>query len=339
MPDPELRSHLLGAGAGEADMAGLDDTGLVGLAGDLRLAAGLDMTLAELSERCATTSVEAQQVYRALGLDATTLAGFGDGDVELLRLVLGDEVAIISEVADELLRVAGRSLRQLAEATVAAYVQDVENDPHRPERDLVGLAEMNAYASSLLVAFSRTLGTVFRHHMWVAVRNQRRGQQGVGTPALIRAGVGFVDLVGFTSMARAMPPDQLMALIEAFELQAFEVAAQHGGRVVKSIGDEVMITGPDHETVASMAKALVRDVTKVRGSLPRVGLSAGEVIFRLGDYFGPVVNTAARLADAAGPGEILTDIGKSASDDLALHPAGRRQLKGFDTPIEVWSVG
>jgi class 3 adenylate cyclase len=77
------------------------------------------------------------------------------------------------------------------------------------------------------------------------------------------------------------------------------------------------------------------------GTLPRGGLVFGEVLFRHGDYYGPVVNLAARLVDAAIPGEILVDssvVEASQDEGLCFDPAGRRLLKGFDDPVAVWSL-
>jgi adenylate cyclase len=338
MTDRGLRAHLATRGVAEAELIGLTDDAMIGLAGDLQLAKGLDLTVEELAARCSTTPDRVRAVYRTLGLDAEALAGFGEGDVKLLSLLVGSDATFVDVVADELLRVAGTSLRRMAEAVVAAYVQDIETETARGADDLVGLAELNEYASGLVVEFAETLGTMFRHHMWTAIRDQRSGQAGVTARDLIRVGIGFVDLVGFTSSARTMQPNELMALVEDFERRAFELAAQCGGRIVKSIGDEVMIAAPDHETVAAIATALVTGLGGDPTTRPRAGVSAGEVVFRLGDYYGPVVNVAARLAAVAEPGEILTDVNGRGSGRLTLRPAGRRELKGFDRPVEVWSV-
>jgi len=77
------------------------------------------------------------------------------------------------------------------------------------------------------------------------------------------------------------------------------------------------------------------------GTQPRGGLVFGEVLFRHGDYYGPVVNLAARLVDTAIPGEVLVDssVAEEAKDEsLSFEPAGRRQVKGFDAPVAVWSL-
>ena len=62
------------------------------------------------------------------------------------------------------------------------------------------------------------------------------------------------------------------------------------------------------------------------------------MLFRLGDYYGPVVNLASRLTAEAVPGEVLTDQSTDVGPDMALQPAGRRTLKGFAEPVTVWSV-
>ena len=339
MADPELVEELRRRGATEEQIADLGDSDLIGLSGDLSLAADMVLTLDELAERAGTTPDRARRMFHALGLEPDELAGFGEADVAAVQMIESDESGIVEQVADELLRVAGTSLRRLAEASVAVYVQDIENHVDRDRTDLLQLAEMNSLASQLLVEFSEALGAMFRHHMWVAVRHQRSTQRDVAAPQLARVAVGFVDLVGYTPISRTLGPGELTRYVDAFERRAFEVAHAHGGRVVKSIGDEVMFTAPELDAVAAIALELVTSFGDDPSTRPRGGISAGEVMFRLGDLYGPVVNTAARLVDAAAPGQVLTDLAAPAGDRTARTPEGRRDLKGFDRPVEVWSVG
>ena len=78
----------------------------------------------------------------------------------------------------------------------------------------------------------------------------------------------------------------------------------------------------------------------ISGIEPRGGVCFGDVIARHGDYYGKVVNLASRLAELAIPGEVLvdSDTAASASGSIAFRPAGYRLLKGFDNPIEVFSL-
>lgn len=90
-----------------------------------------------------------------------------------------------------------------------------------------------------------------------------------------------------------------------------------------------------------------REQTEIRdlvvGRSPgRGALAAGELLFRGGDYYGPIVNLAARLADLAVPHEVLVTpevATQAAVKGLRFEPAGKRMLKGFDDPALVLTVG
>jgi len=336
MAEPRLLAHLAQLGATDAQISDLDDDDLIGLAGDLQLGRGLPLTLDDVARQAGCERDEVRAIYEGLGLRVDDLAGFGDGDVALVSLVAHDTSGIIETVGTQILRVAGSALSRLAEATVAAYVQDVE---HRDDsRDLIAEADQNAFASTLVLVLGDMLPTVFRHHMWTSVRRQRVAQHGIADPEVVRMAVGFVDLVGFTSFARFASPAELIATIEDFERRAFETAHRLGGRIVKSIGDEVMIAASDARTVSAIARELIDTTGDDPSVAPRAGVSAGDVLFRLGDYYGPVVNLASRLTAEAVPGEVLTDQSTDVGADMALHPAGRRTLKGFAEPVRVWTV-
>ena len=324
-------------GVSDTVIEGHDDAELIGLAGDLQWTQDLSYTLEELSSSTGAGVEQIRSIFRLLGLDADELAGFDDDDAEMVALVISDTSGILDEIGAQLLRVAGAALNRIAEATVAAYVQDVE-EQLGDASDPVMLAEQNATASALGMALGKNLSTVFKHHMLTAIRRQRLAQRDVPSPELVRQAVGFVDLVGFTALSHAASPAELIATIEDFERHAFETASNLGGRVVKSIGDEVMIAGPDAATVAAIALHLVRHTDCDPSVAPRGGVSAGDVLFRLGDYYGPVVNLASRLVDEAIPGEVLTDQHTVDGSNLEVRPAGRRVLKGFPDPLTVWSI-
>ncbi len=129
----------------------------------------------------------------------------------------------------------------------------------------------------------------------------------MATPEIVRLAIGFVDLVGFTSLSRFASPAELIATIEGFERRAFETASRHGGRIVTSIADAAMIAASELAVVAAIALELIDRSGDDPSVAARGGVSAGDVLFRLGDYDGPVVNLAARLAAEAVPGELLTD--------------------------------
>jgi adenylate cyclase len=335
--DLDLLEHLVQLGASDAQVAGRSDAELIGLAGDLQLADGLDYDAVDLAREVGCSVEEVRSVYERLGLRVEELAGFGDGDVAFASLIVNDTSGIVDQVSTPLLRVAGTLLGRLADAVVAAYVQDVQTRIDEAN-DLVAMAEQNAVASMLAMRLADGLPAVFIQHMWMAVRRQRQAQAGVLAPEIVRMAVGFVDLVGFTKHAGSVGPATLIATIESFERRAFEAASRHGGRIIKSIGDEVMIAASDASATAAIALELISSTGDDPSIAPRGGVSAGDVLFRLGDYYGPVVNLASRLATEAVPGEVLTDQDTLAGHGLAVQPAGRRALKGFSEPVAVWSV-
>jgi len=155
-------------------------------------------------------------------------------------------------------------------------------------------------------------------------------------------GVGFADLAGYTELSAELDPDRLEQLLTRWEELSADLVAQHGGRVVKTIGDEVMFVGLA-ESVARIARA-IRDGARADAVLPevRIGLASGTAIARDGDYFGPVVNLASRLADLAAAGEVLAsaDMKDAAAPatELAWTAAGHRYVRGIGD-VEVWVLG
>jgi len=141
-------------------------------------------------------------------------------------------------------------------------------------------------------------------------------------------GVAFADLAGFTALVRRADEAWIEAL-DRLEAVAFDVVASHGGRVVKTIGDEVMFVHPDArgivDTCVALAVAARRDET-----LPglRIGAAWGELVATRGDRFGTPVNLASRLVRRCRPGEVLVCPALAARTPEATR-LGVRWLKGF----------
>jgi adenylate cyclase len=149
------------------------------------------------------------------------------------------------------------------------------------------------------------IGYVWRRHL---AATAGRGLAGSDEMVARRMAVGFADLVGFTSLTRHVDEAELAVLVERFESVAFDSVAELGGRVIKTVGDEVMFAADDARTGAEIALHLLEGVEAI-DELPdlRVGVAFGNLLARLGDLYGEPVNLASRLASVARPGSVLID--------------------------------
>ena len=117
---------------------------------------------------------------------------------------------------------------------------------------------------------------------------------------------------------------------------------ERGGRIIKNIGDEVLIVADDPAAAADIALGLTRRGAGDDSFPPvRAGLAYGDVVNRLGDVFGPVVNVASRLTSVARPGTVLVDEGayRVLSGETDDERRRREQHRGVLLPAASAAVG
>ncbi|HEY3096837.1 MAG TPA: adenylate/guanylate cyclase domain-containing protein [Acidimicrobiia bacterium] len=303
-----------------------------------------DLTIDDLAARAGLTPEKLGRVLRALGLSEDSCSTedvlFATAGVAMVKLFDNEEEAL------RLLRVVGSSIRRIAEASVAAYIAVVE----KPLVDAEATVLAHAQAQSLSIEGARRLAEgfprLFARHLRDVIRTGRTARLQTGDYTTARLAVGFVDLVGFSSLAQELTPSGLWRLLDDFEDRAFETIAEHGGHLVKHIGDEIMFVVLEADAACEIALSLVDAFHKPEATVtPRGGLATGDLLTREGDYYGVEVNLAARLADIAVPEEILVSADtkrlaekNDVDDAFVFEPAGRRALKGFATPVEVFSL-
>jgi adenylate cyclase len=116
----------------------------------------------------------------------------------------------------------------------------------------------------------------------------------------------FCDLVGFTALADAEGDERAAAVAAALQLRVKEVTAEHGGQVVKRMGDAAMVRCSDAGAAVQLALGLVERVDSDPILPPiRVGIHSGTAVAQEGDWFGRAVNVASRLCHVAAGGEVL----------------------------------
>lgn len=280
------------------------------------------LTRHQVVERAGVDLAFADRLWNAMGFvsrDDDEVV-FTDADVEALRALhaLTAGGAVEPEQAIALARIHSQHLAALAEAQAALAVERAGGS-----LDRIDVTENLAQVQQLVLYMwhRQLLAALLRH---VDAAGSGQGD---------RATVGFADLVGFTSLTRGMEREALLELVDRFDAEARQRVTQGGGRVVKTIGDEVMFLVPDARAAAGIALDLV-DIRDVEGLPPvRVGLALGDVLLRHGDVFGETVNLASRLVSLARPSTVLVDRNAAAvlEDDTAyevvrLRP---RRVRGY----------
>jgi class 3 adenylate cyclase/DNA-binding transcriptional MerR regulator len=153
--------------------------------------------------------------------------------------------------------------------------------------------------------------------------------------------IAFLDLTGYTALTEERGDEAGADLADRLAALVHQAAQPHGGNPVKWLGDGVMFYFPEPAAAVLTALDLVEQTPATVDVRARVGVNAGRVIFREGDYFGKTVNVAARIADYARPGEVLvSDEVKErwSGDGVKFEAIGPVTLKGLKDEITLYAV-
>jgi adenylate cyclase len=313
------------------------------LAGDLAVRPGERMTLAEAAKRAGVSPELVARARVASGLAPVTPeeAAFTLGDVESF-VNFAAAAAIFGEKAMlQFIRVVGASVARIAEAAIALFIVNVELPARESHTSSVALAQANLAATQSLAILAPTMETFLRAHLEAAAQRQRNARGSVDRGDIVAVTIGFVDLVGFTPLARRLSASELGTLVERFEGLASDVTVTRNGRLVKHVGDAVMFVAPRADVACDIALTLIEQFAPDDIVRPRGGLASGEVLMRGGDYYGPIVNLASRIGDLAVPREILVTsavVEAASGGAYRFESAGKRMLKGVDEPQAVYAA-
>ncbi len=163
------------------------------------------------------------------------------------------------------------------------------------------------------------------------------------------ATVLFVDIVDSTGLVTGADPEVVRRRVNQFFETVAGCVSQHGGIVEKFAGDAVLAAFGVPQTHEDDAERAVRAAVAMRqavldlGLQARIGIEAGELVVEDAESTfatGEAVNLAARLQQAAMPGEILVGptAYRLAAGSLVVEDAGPLELKGMDVPLRAWRV-
>ncbi|MCP9211333.1 adenylate/guanylate cyclase domain-containing protein [Streptomyces sp. NEAU-Y11] len=258
--------------------------------------------------RSAGVSVElATRFWRAMGFaDIGQAKALTEADVLALRRLSGlVEAGLLSEpMAIQVARSTGQTTARLADWQIDSFLEGLTE----PQETGMTRTEI-AYplVELLLPELEEFLVYVYRRQLAAATG---RVVQAADDAEMVdrRLAVGFADLVSFTRLTRRLEEEELGELVEAFETTAADLVAAHGGRLIKTLGDEVLYAADDAGIAAEIGLRLIETLTHDE-TMPelRVGIAFGTVTTRMGDVFGTTVNLAARLTSIAPKNAVLVD--------------------------------
>ncbi len=293
----------------------------------------------------ALTAEQAARLWRALGFPDPVAAGAMLTPSEVSALAFMGRMANGSmglEATTQLARVIGGSTAQIAEATVDVFrIHEEMPRRHAGQAYPEAVQENVRMAAELVPELGSVIAQTLRAQL-VAVSRTNWALDSERATITRERTVGFADLVDFTPRARVLSPTALAHALGRFESQVGDVVARFEGRVVKLIGDEAMFVVSDPARGCELALELGSTLSADPELPPvRIGVAAGPVVSRSGDYYGDTVNLAARLVKLAAPGEVLVSeaLFAAGSRSVSFEAVQALELKGYEGRVAAYRLG
>lgn len=304
---------------------------------------GARATLDDASEQVNLEPALIQRVFRAAGFSTGMLESLTEDDLQFLRhikAVLSAGFPLVALL--QLVRVYGQALAQIADAEVRLFHLYVHEPLMRDGLPGLEMAEeMQGLAREMLPLSSPMMDAMHQRYLAHFVEQDVVGHMEIDLEGSLdlgrlRVAIAFADLAGYTRLTEELGDEIAVDAVERFT-EAVENTLPDDARVVKTIGDEVMIVGSDVAALAEWAVGFQQLVADER-PVPRIGMHQGEVIYRDGDYYGREVNLSARVVARAAGGEVLVTrpVVDAAGAHLDFDRIGEVKLKGFSDATELF---
>ncbi|MFA7514467.1 MULTISPECIES: adenylate/guanylate cyclase domain-containing protein [Mycolicibacterium] len=340
----ELIRWLIGRGVGIDQISGnpapmllasrrvIGDDGQYVSARQAAADAGVDLELFERIQRAMglprVDDADAQVFLRADAEAAKFTRDFLDAGID------PDELVQITRLLGDGLSRAAEAMRYAALAAVIRPGATELEIAQQSEALVAGLAPL------LGPMIQEVLLLQLRHAIETEAVNATERAEGQHLPGARLVTIGFADLVGFTRLGEAVPPEDLEQLSKRLADMTREFAVAPV-RFIKTIGDEVMLVSPEPAPLLDTLLRLV-DETEDDDDFPRLraGVATGLAVSRAGDWFGSPVNLAARVTGAARPGSVLvaeaTREAVGEDERFTWSFAGGKHLKGFKSDVKTF---
>jgi adenylate cyclase len=334
--DPALYALLKERGGSDDDIENAARAGqhfLNAYAAELLICPPGTLTLDETAVQVGVDAAQIASWWKALGFADPSTDGFkfSAADVHALQTIAALALILPDDIVDDLARVWGVSAQQLAHAGVNAMRVGFEQ-PLVAE-GATSLDVEIAYGevvNGIVPGVVEAWGTLFRHHL-VAATYEDVAVSADGFVQTTQT-IAFVDLVDFTGYAQRAHVGDLARTLSRFESNAAAIAARHDGRVVKLLGDGIMLRFAKREAAIAAVCAIVGGG---EGPACRAGIATGPLLTRQGDFYGPVVNLASRLSGVVAPGQVAVDSTSPVDGGEVAEPV---VLKGIDEPVAYYRL-
>jgi adenylate cyclase len=287
-----------------------------------------------------------ERLWRSMGFPGSRLESLDPDDLEALRYMGAVLVAGFPLVAFlQVLNVYGQAIRQIADAEARLFVLYVHEPLIRDGVPATQMAEeLSELANELLPLTTPLMVYMHRHFLrhfveqsLIATVESELESDEEEILGELTVAIAFVDLVGFVSFTEEQGEQEALDLLERFVV-TIEDSLPASARVVKNIGDGLMIVGNDPVALTDWAIDFQEGFEQ--RSRPRIGIHFGRTLYRDGDYYGRNVNLAARVVARAHAGEVMvTEPVRDAVPEtpaLFFEPIGDVQLKGFKEPTALY---
>jgi adenylate cyclase len=319
-----------------------------------RLAFGRVLELFDQNQSSTLRTV--RQAARGTGLDPDTVsqvasalgvapdAKLDEAVTDVLSYVAaGIRTGMPREAMLQITRVYAQSIAQIADAEVRLvhlYLHEPLMRSGGPAHEMA--EELHALAEQMLPLSMGLLERLHRRMLLEYIEQDVIGHMEAELPPAgddvgrMLVAVAFADLAGYTELTDREGDQHALAVIEQF-LATVSSTLPADARVIKTIGDEVMIIGNDPIALAAWALELDERMSD-DGPRPRAAVHHGHARYRDGDFYGREVNLAARVQAESAAGEVLVTraVVDASEGELRFEPVADVQLRGFSESTELY---
>jgi adenylate cyclase len=305
-------------------------------------------TLDEAAREIGMEPAVIERLVSSMGQNALSTEELSAEDLQVLRY--GAEVLAAGlplPALLQLVRVYGQAMAQVADAEVRLFHLYLHEPLMRDGVPGVEVAQAMEGMTREMLPFAvpfinylhgRLLGYFVEQDVIGHIESDLDDEE-TADEGRMRVAIAFADLAGYTKLTEEAGEARAVDAVERF-VETVEHTLPIDARVIKTLGDEVMVVGADAGALTGWAVQLGGELPE--GSPPpRIGVHSGAALYRDGDYYGREVNRAARVVARAAGGEVLVtrpvvDAARRQDGHVEFELIGEVVLKGFNHPTELF---